>query len=85
MRVDIKKELDKSLTMYDYICISVILVPDDIIWQYNMLPLVRNGFIYLDICKGMYKFPQERRLANILLTEFLEPKRYFQCTHTPLL
>ena len=71
------------LTRYDYLRISIALIPDEIIQKYNMLPLVRNGFIYLDICKVVYGFPQVGCLSNYLLTKILSPKGYFQCTHTP--
>ena len=71
-----------ALTRYQYLCISITIIPDEIIQKYNLLPLVRNSFIYFDICKGMYGLPQARRISNDLLTEQLNPKGYFQCTHT---
>ena len=49
--------LGAPLTRYEYLHISITLIPEDIIHKYNLLPFVRNGFIYLDICKGMYGFP----------------------------
>ena len=79
MRININVfYLGTPLIMYKYIHIAITLIIDDIIQKYNLLPLVRNGFIYLEICKGMYGLPQSRRLANILLAENLAPKGYFQ-------
>ena len=71
------------MTRYEYVYIAITLILDDIIHQYNLLPLVRNWFIYLDICKGVYEFPQAGRLENNLLTKKLAPKWYSQFTHTP--
>ena len=71
------------LTRYEYLRIAITLILDDIIQQYNMSPLVINGFIYLEILKGVYELPQVGSLANDLLTECLSPKEYFQFIHTP--
>ena len=68
------KKLGKPLTKYDYLRIPITLIPENIIQQYNSLPLVRNKFIYLDICKGVYGLPQVGRLAKDLLTKSLESK-----------
>ena len=65
------------LIRYNYLRISIALIPYKIIQHYNMLPLVINRFVYLDISKGVYGFPQAGRLANNLLTERLAPKGYF--------
>ena len=50
--------LGTPLTRYEYLCISITLIKDKIIQKYNLLSLVRNGFIYLDLCKVVYIFPQ---------------------------
>ena len=63
-----------KLTRYEYLHISINLIKDVIIQQYRLLPLVRYGFIYLEICKGKYGFTQYGSLANDLLTERLKPK-----------
>ena len=69
--------------MYNYICIDINLIPYKVIQHYNLLPIVRNGFIYLDICKVVYVLPQAGRLSNDILTKCLVPKVYFQYTHAP--
>ena len=75
--------LGTPLTRHDYLCIAIILIIYEIIQQYNLLPPVRNGFIYLGILKGMCGFLQLGRLENNLFTECLDTKWYFQCTYTP--
>ena len=75
--------LDTPLTRYDYIYIPITLIPDKIVQQYNLLPLVRNGFIYFHICKGMSGLHQYRRLSNDILTKRLNPKGYVQFKNIP--
>ena len=48
--------LGTSLTRYEYLYISITLITDEIIHQYNLLPIIINGFIYLYIHKVMYRF-----------------------------
>ena len=61
--------LGTPLTRHDYLRIAIILIIYEIIQQYNLLPPVRNGFIYLGILKGMCGFLQLGRLENNLFTE----------------
>jgi hypothetical protein len=68
---------------YEYMRLPIALIPTEIIEAYNLLPLVHNGHIYVEIRRGMYGLPQAGILANQLLTERLEPHRYYQCCHTP--
>ena len=72
-----KLYLGTSLNWYEYFCIYITLIPDNIIQQNNLLPLVRNKIIYLEICKGMYGLSQAGILENDLLTEYLLRKGYF--------
>ena len=46
--------LGMPLTRYKYLRKAITLVLDEIIQHYTLLPLVRNGFIYVDNFKGMY-------------------------------
>ena len=71
------------MTRYEYMRLSITIIPQDIIKQYNLLPLVSNSYIYIEIQQGMYRLPQAGDIANNLLTERLEPKGYYQCRHTP--
>ena len=71
------------MTRYEYMRLSITIIPQDIIKQYNLPPLVSNSYIYIEIQQGMYRLPQAGNIANNLLTERLEPKGYYQCRHTP--
>lgn len=44
--------------------LPITVIPAEIVAQYKLLPLVHNGFIYIEICKGMYGLPQAGKLAN---------------------
>ena len=75
--------LGTTMTRYEYLRISINIIPQEIIYQYNLLPLVRNSYVYIEIQRGIYGIPQAGILANNQLTERLEPKGYYQCRHTP--
>ena len=68
---------------YEYLRLPLSIIPDEIITQYNLAPLVRDGYIYVEIRCGMYGVPQAGKLANDLLTARLAPHGYYQCQHTP--
>ena len=40
---------------------------------YELHDLVHNGYVYVEIQKGMYGLPQAGKLANDRLQKFLEP------------
>ncbi len=42
-----------------------------------------DGWVYIQINKGMYGLPQAGILANNLLTKRLAAKGYYQCQYTP--
>ena len=69
-------------TRYEYLCIAITLILDNIIQKYNLLPLVRNGLISFNIHKGMYGLPQTGRPARNFLTEHLVPKVFPMNKHT---
>ena len=56
--------LGTPLTRYEYLRISINLIPDEIFQKYNLLPLVIYGFIYLDIHKVIYELTQTGRPEN---------------------
>jgi hypothetical protein len=44
------------------------IIPEEIIVAYNLRELVTlDGWVYIEICKGMYGLPQASILANQLL------------------
>jgi hypothetical protein len=41
------------------------LIPHEIIVQFNLLPLVSDGHVYIEVQKGMYGLPQAGILASM--------------------
>ena len=68
---------------YEYICLSINIIPKEILTQYNLRTMDKNGYFYADIRKGMCGFPQEGRMENDFLNKNIVPHRYYQCRHTP--
>jgi hypothetical protein len=64
--------------------ITIALLPEDIIEHYQLQEKVLDGYVYTEICKGMYGLPQACILANKLLKECLAHHGYFEQPHTPL-
>jgi hypothetical protein len=67
----------------EYLRIPIKLIPQEIIAEYNLLPLVLDGHVYIEVQKGMYGPPQSCILANQLLTRHLAVHRYNQTKFTP--
>ncbi len=83
MGIDLKNfYLNTPLDRYEYMRLSIDIIPDEIIDQYNLRPLVSNGYVYIEIRKGMYGLPQAGILANKLLTKRLALHGYAPTTHT---
>ena len=67
----------------EYMKIHISLIPQEIINEYNLLELVdEEGFVFIEILKGMYGLPQSGRLANDKLARTLAPHGYYQARHT---
>jgi hypothetical protein len=49
---------------FEYMRIPTKLIPHEIIDQYNLLPLVYDGHVYIEVQKGMYGLSQAGILAN---------------------
>ena len=60
-------------------------IPQEFIQEYNLLPMVNNGWIYFEIFRGCYGLPQSGMLANNLLRTRLNKKGYLRATTTPVL
>ena len=52
---------------FEYMWITIDLIPEEFIEKYNLRPLVKNGYVYTQIERGMYGLPQAGILANKLL------------------
>jgi hypothetical protein len=67
-----------------YMRLHLNIIPDGIIVHYNLRDIVTpDGWVYIEIWKGMYGLPQAGILANQLLKKRLATKGYYQCKHTP--
>ncbi len=59
------------------------IIPNKIILQYNLRPVLHNGYVYMEILKGMYGLPQTGILANKVLTKRLAIHGYEPTAHMP--
>jgi hypothetical protein len=84
MLIDVKNYyLGTPMDRYEYMRLAVNTLPDEIIQQYKLLDLVHNGYIYVEIRRGMYGLPQAGIIANHQLVKRLAPFGYYPVTHTP--
>jgi hypothetical protein len=63
--------------------IPIKLIPQEIMVQYNLLPLVSYGNVYIEVQKGMYGLPQAVILTNQLLSLCMAVHGYHQTKFTP--
>ncbi len=75
--------LETPLDQYEYMKIPIALLPDNIIKHYKLQEKVLNGYVYMEIRKGMYGLPQASILANKLVKEQLARHGYTEQPHTP--
>mgnify|MGYP006202481245 FL=1 len=70
MTIDVKNfYLNTPMVRYKYVQIKLEDIPEEIIREYNLHEKVtNNGYVYVEIQKGMYGLPQ----AGILAQELLE-------------
>ena len=66
-----------------YARIKIEDIPEDIIKEYNLLPMVHNGWIYFEIVRGCQGLPQSGILANKLLRKRLNKKKIFLSNDHP--
>ena len=74
--------LETPLDRYEYMRMPIELIPQEIIDHYDLLPKVKNGFVYMEIRRGMHGLPQAGVLANKLLKERLITHGYYKVPHT---
>jgi hypothetical protein len=77
--------LKTTLDQFEYMKIPIALLPNNIIEHYQLQEKVFDGYVYMEIHKGMYRLPQVCILANKLLKERLAHHGYFEQPHTPVL
>ena len=84
MTVDIKDfYLNNPMETFEYMRIPVKDIPDIIMEQYKLEPLVHNGYVLVEIRKGMYGLPQAGIIANERLVKHLQTYEYTPTAHTP--
>jgi hypothetical protein len=70
MCLDVKNfYLNTPMQRYEYMRLPLIIIPDEIIEAYNLKAIARDGWVHIEIRKGMYGLPQAGILANKLLQE----------------
>jgi hypothetical protein len=68
----------------EYMRLRLDIIPEEIIVKYNLRNLVdEEGWVYIEIRKGMYGLPQAGIIARQLLKKRLSEKGYYQCQRTP--
>ncbi len=56
--------LETPLNRFEYMKMPLSLFPQDIIDHYGLNDKALNGYVYMEIHKGMYGLPQAGILAN---------------------
>jgi hypothetical protein len=59
--------------------------PEEIVHNYNLNALAVNGWVYIEIRKGMFGLKQAVLFASQLLQSRLAPFGYYKAHHTPRL
>jgi hypothetical protein len=84
MMMDIKNYyLGTPLPQFEYRKMLLSRFPEEIIQKYNLNALAVDGWVYIEIRKGMYGLKQAGFLANQLLQTRLAPFGYYPARHTP--
>jgi len=62
----------------EYMRLRLGIIPEEIIVKYNLWDLVdEDGWVYIEIWKGMYGLPQAGFIDNQLLEKRLSKKGYY--------
>eukprot|EP00957_Ditylum_brightwellii_P172491 13132723-Ditylum_brightwellii.AAC.1 len=70
--IDIKSfYLNTPMGRYEYMNIPYHLIPDKVKKEYNLNEIVKEGFVYMEIHKGIYGLPQAGKIANDQLIKHL--------------
>jgi hypothetical protein len=84
MMMDIKNYyLGTPLPRFEYMKMLLSRFPEEIVLKYNLNALSVDGWVYIEIRKGMYGLRQVGLLANQLMQTRLPPFGYYPARHTP--
>ena len=67
----------------EYMRITIKLITQEFIDLYDLAPKFKNGYIYMEISRGMYGLPQSGILPNKLMKKRLAKQGYHDLPHTP--
>jgi hypothetical protein len=70
--------LKTPMKTYEYMHIPINIIPESIMTEYKLAPLIHHGQVYVEIRKGMYGLPQAGRIEMIALPNFLLPMAILQ-------
>jgi hypothetical protein len=83
MMMDIKSYyLGTPLPRFEYMKMLLSRFPEEIVQKYNLNALAVDGWVYIEIWKGMYGLKQSGLLANQLLQTRFTPFGYYPARHT---
>jgi hypothetical protein len=68
---------------YEYTRMALSCFPEEIMTKCNLQALAVDGWVYIEIRKGVYGLKQACLLANQLLQQILAPFGYYPARHTP--
>jgi hypothetical protein len=75
--------LNSPMPRYEYMRIPVKDIPDDVMLHYNLAAITHNGYVLVEIQKGMYGLPQAGILAHERLVKHLATSGYHPTPNTP--
>jgi hypothetical protein len=82
--MDIKSYyIGTPLPRFEYMKMLISRFPEEIVQKYNLNALDVDGWVYVEIRKGMYCLKQAGLLTNQLLQTRLAPFGYYPARHTP--
>jgi hypothetical protein len=83
MMMDIKNHyLGTPLPRFEYMKMMLSRIPEEITQKYDLNDLAVNGWVYIEIRKGMFDLKQAGLLTNQLLQTRLAPFGYYPAWHT---
>jgi hypothetical protein len=75
--------LGTPLPRFEYMKMLLSRFPEEIVQKYNLNALAVDGWVYIEIRKGMYGLKQAGLTANQVLQTHLAPFGYYTARHTP--
>ena len=84
MSIDISNfYLGTPMQRKEYMKIKLTDIPQEIIDEYHLMDIAIDGWVYIEISKGMYGLPQSGKIAQEQLEKRLNKKGYYQSTIIP--